>query len=418
MHDETVISQVRDWLDSRRNHMVADLTELCNQNSGSQNLAGLRSVADWLVDWMALPAQVQRIPLSDRRVVTDQGQLESRPSADLLRWDYRPDANRRVLLAIHYDTVFGPDSDFQSCTSVAEDRLRGPGVADAKGGIVVLRAALQALTELDLLGDLGWSVILNPDEELGSPSSTEALQTAAEEFQFGLLFEPALPTGELVSVRKGSGNFDVVVRGKSAHAGRHFEDGRNAVAALSKLLTQLDGLNGKRDGATINVGFVHGGGPVNVVPDLAVGRFNVRVPDASSMDWFEDALTQRIQQANLEPGFQVETWGGINSPPKTMNPGLQRLMEAVDSATRGCGQEPVRWRQTGGVCDGNKLAAAGLTNIDTMGPIGDGLHSDQEWVQISSLTTKALVVVGLLRSFASGQFAADSFRASAGPCRD
>lgn len=181
-----------------------------------------------------------------------------------------PSASARVLLAIHYDTVFGPEHCFQQCTRLSDTSLRGPGVADAKGGIVVLRYALQALLKYQIHGEVGWTVVLNPDEELGSPNSSTYLRDLASEFEFGLLFEPALPTGALVSQRKGSGNFTAVVRGRAAHAGRHFEDGRNALAEISRLAAALDALNGLREGTTINIGHITGGGPVNIVPELAV----------------------------------------------------------------------------------------------------------------------------------------------------
>ena len=283
--------------------------------------------------------------------------------------------------------------------------MQGPGVADAKGGIVVMVYALRALSQLGLAGDLGWTLVLNPDEELGSPSSTEILHRIAPDFDFGLLFEPALPSGELVSSRKGSGNFDLVVRGKAAHAGRHFEDGRNALAMLSRLLVRLDRLNGQRDGVTLNVGYVHGGGAVNMVPDLAVGRFNVRMQDAESIHWVESQLGAALAEVNALDGFSAELFGGITSPPKEISSGTSELMKALETVVRDIGAEPIRWTATGGVCDGNKLAAAGLPNIDTLGPIGGGLHSSSEWVQVSSLADKAKVIVQLLSRYGAGEFA-------------
>jgi glutamate carboxypeptidase len=160
------------WLDSQYDNMIADLIRLCNQNSGSANLAGLREMGDVLESWASLsPATFTRIELPSRKAIDANGDVMCIESAPALRWDYQLDKPRRVLLAIHYDTVFGPDSEFQKCIRVDDQRLNGPGVADAKGGIVVLRYALQALLKHALVPDLGWTLILNPDEELGSPSS-------------------------------------------------------------------------------------------------------------------------------------------------------------------------------------------------------------------------------------------------------
>lgn len=400
-----MLDQAMGWLRDQSEAMTDQLIQLANINSGSNHLTGLLQAAQWIEDWMPIPhANYQRLVLSPRQCVLDSGELDQRESGPALRWDCRPDAERRVLLAIHYDTVFGPESAFQHCQWLDQGRLQGPGVADAKGGLVVLGYALAALEKFELAENLGWTVVLNPDEELGSPSSRHLFEAVASEFDFGLLFEPALPSGELVAARKGSGNYDIVVRGKSAHAGRHFEDGRNAVAMISRVLSALDALNGSRPGVTINVGAVHGGGPVNIVPDRAVARLNVRVPDLESAHWMEQRLHWAIAQVNQQAGFQAELHGDIASPPKLENDRQRQLMRAVEAAHLAVGQQAVRWTNTGGVCDGNKLAAAGLANIDTLGPVGGGLHSQQEWVEPTSLPLKAKVIVQILHGYATGTY--------------
>ena len=385
--------------------MVADLIALCNQNSGSRNLSGLLGVADWLSAWAKLsPATLQRIELPKRQAVSDEGEATTVETGPALRWDFHPQAARRVLLMIHYDTVFGPEHAFQSCEQLSPALLRGPGVADAKGGIVVLRYALQALLNFDLAPNLGWTVLLNPDEEVGSLNSAALLQTLAPKYDFGLLFEPAMPNGAMISERKGSGNFSVTVRGKASHAGRYFEIGRNAVTELSRLVAAIDALNGQREETTINVGYISGGGPVNIVPDFAIARLNVRAPDAESTTWFEEQLRQLVQTTNSRAGFTCESQGRFTSPPKRTNSAQEALMRAIEASSAKLNFPPVQWLYTGGVCDGNKLAAAGLPNIDTLGPRGDGLHSGQESVQLDSLVEKSKLLVEILCGFAGGGF--------------
>jgi glutamate carboxypeptidase len=394
------------WLSAHQAQMRTDLMELANQNSGSSNLAGLLRVADWLEDWMDLRhTQFTRVHLPPRHMITDSGHELAVEAAPALRWDFQPHKRRRVLLVIHYDTVFPADDEFQACELQTPDRLVGPGVADAKGGILVLRYALKALTEYSLAPEIGWTVLLNPDEELGSPSSASLLQDIAPEFDFGLLFEPCLPDGSLVCERKGSGNFDIVLHGKPAHAGRHFEDGRNAVLALSRLLLKLDALNGQRPGLTVNIGSLRGGGAVNVVPAVAVGRLNVRVTELETSHWFSARLQELVREADAVTEYQCRSFGGITSPPKILSDRMRQLMLAVEHSVASLGGKPVHWKSTGGVCDGNKLAAVGLPNVDTMGPIGEGLHSRSEWVQPASLVDKAQVVVNLLSRFSQGEFA-------------
>ena len=393
------------WIAAQRSQITADLIELANQNSGSEHLAGLLQVAQWLEDRMDLAhAQFHVMALPARHTIDDHGNELAVETGPALRWDFQPDQRRRVLLAIHYDTVFGASDPFQTCELLTADRLQGPGVADAKGGILVIRAALQALNRFSLADDIGWTVLLTPDEELGSPSSKQLFEQLAPEFDFALLFEPTLPSGELVAQRKGSGNYTLVVHGRAAHAGRHFEQGRNAVVELCRILTRLADLSGERPGLTVNVGQIHGGAAVNLVPDLAIARLNVRVGDISSAKWFEKHLTRFVSELNEVDGFGCRSVGELTSPPKLVSDEMKQLMRAIEDASLDAGGREVHWKATGGVCDGNKLAAAGLVNVDTLGPIGDGLHGRSEWVSLNSIVDKAQLVVNLLSRFSAGEF--------------
>ncbi len=300
-------------------------------------------------------------------------------------------ASKRVLLGIHYDTVYSPVHVPAKCQQVSEAILRGPGTADAKGGIVVVRAALEALEQFQLAHDIGWTLVLTPDEELGSPSSADLWDRLAHEHDFGLLFEPALPSGALVGQRKGSGNFTIVVRGRAAHAGRNFASGRNAIALASELATALDRLNARQPDTTINLGNITGGGPVNVVPDLAILRFNVRVPDAQSQQWFEHQLSDVLALADDREGFQIALYGSFTAPPKPLTHAQRALMDTIEAAAGRIGHK-IHWQSSGGVCDGNRLAAAGLPNIDTLGPIGENLHSPDECVDVTSIPQRASLV--------------------------
>lgn len=395
------------WLDDQHEAMIADLVRLCDQNSGSENLAGLNQMADLLESWANLaPATFTRIALPDRSTLDSQGNPVKLPSAPALRWDHQLDRPRRVLLAIHYDTVFSPQDGFQKCVRLDRDRLNGPGVADAKGGIVVLRYALQALVHHQLAPDLGWTLILNPDEELGSPSSAGLWHELAPHYDFGLLFEPALPNGGLVSHRKGSGNFTIRIKGRSAHAGRHFDQGRNAIGEISRVVAELDALNGQRAETTINIGHIQGGGALNIVPELALAGLNVRAADLESAEWFESCLRSLAAKTSAKEGFAIDVHGSFQSPPKPKTAAQERLMRCVEQCASNLGQ-PIHWHYTGGVCDGNKLAAAGLPNIDTLGPRGDGLHSSAEQVALSSLLDKAKLLLEILSRHARGELAWD-----------
>jgi glutamate carboxypeptidase len=406
MAGSSPLQQAHAWLASCQSQMVADLIELANQNSWSSNFQGLCDVADWLVPWANLPtARFSRIPLPPRHWINEQGQEQAMESAPALVWEARAESDRRVLLGIHYDTVYGLDHPQPRCVPVTTERLLGPGVADAKGGLVVVRYALAALERFGLAENCGWTLLLNPDEEIGSPSSGPLWSRLAAEHDFGLLFEPAMPSGALVGVRKGTGSWTIVVRGKAAHAGRDFAAGRNAVALASRLAVQLDELNGQRDGTTINIGQIGGGGPVNVVPDLGLVRFNVRVSDPESQAWFGSRLADILAEADRREGFVVEVFGGFSAPPKMLDMPQRELMNAVELSAAALGQA-VHWQASGGASDGNRLSACGLPNVDTLGPVGAGIHSPEEWVDVTTLPLKAQLVVELVAGFSTGRFAA------------
>ncbi len=324
--------------------------------------------------------------------------------APALRLRQRPEARRQVLLVGHYDTVFGPEHPFREVLPPDPARpgvLRGPGVADMKGGLVIMWHALAALEGSPEAAGLGWEILLNPDEELGSPSSGARLAEAAGRHRLGLVFEPALPDGGLASARKGSGNFTATAHGRAAHAGRDFSHGRNAVAALAGFIVGADRLNGRREGVTVNVGAVAGGGAVNVVPDRAECRLNVRTVRPGDEAWAVGELGKLVRAA--PEGVRLELTGAFSSPPKPADPRVDALLRALAAGAAELGQPPLTWGPTGGTCDGNRLLAAGLPNVDNLGPRGGGLHSEAEWIELASLPERAKLVAWFLWKTATDQ---------------
>jgi glutamate carboxypeptidase len=394
-------------LSSQQSTMVDCLRCWCDQNSGSYHRTGLDQMAQVLEqDFQALELPVQRIPSDPFHWTDDLGLVQTQQSSDLLLVDYRPEATRRVLMMIHYDTVYPRGSAPASCRLDAEGRLTGPGVADAKGGLLVMLEAMKTLKRFELDAGIGWTMVVNPDEEIGSPGSSRWMRENAKRFEFGLVFEPTLPDGALVASRKGSGNFTVVVRGRSAHAGRHPEQGRNAVVHLCRLLDQIDQWNGQFGATTFNVAKIQGGTALNQVPDLAIGRFNVRVADRESQSLILQQINKLVTTFDNVDGFRVTLEGEFQSPPKPVDEPTRTLQGRVERACRRLNRS-VSWKPTGGACDGSKLAAAGLPNIDTMGPTGDCLHSAAEWVDSHTLVSAAQTVVALMAEFAQAVRAED-----------
>jgi glutamate carboxypeptidase len=276
-------------------------------------------------------------------------------------------------------------------------------VVDAKGGLVVMLAALEALERGGVADKIGWTVLINPDEELGSPGSSYLFDALAKEHGLGLLFEPALPDGSLVGSRKGSGNFTAVMRGRSAHAGRDIHLGRNAILALAGFIVRLDELNAKGGGVTVNVGRIDGGGAVNVVPDRATCRFNVRVTSQAEQSAVEARLAELAETFSALEGYNLTLHGSFTAPPKPADGATLRLLHHAVECGREIGLE-LDWCESGGTCDGNRLAAAGLPNIDSLGPRGGSLHSPDEFLLLDSLTERAKLAVLLLTRLADGGF--------------
>ena len=398
----TADSLIIDWVSHQRERMRGLVEQWAGINSGSHHLEGLARFAAELTRHFSSLGTVDEVELPAMQAIDSRGQAVSFPLGKALSIRKRPEAPLRVFLGIHMDTVYGRDDPFQQVERIDGNTLRGPGVADAKGGLAVMLVALEALERSDAAGRIGWEVLINPDEEIGSPGSAPLLAECARRNHLGMVFEPALADGAMVAQRKGSGNFSVVVRGRAAHAGRDFASGRNAVVAAAQFAVEANRLNGKWPDMTINVGRIEGGGPSNVVPDLAIVRLNVRVARPEDQRQVVAEL-DRLASETFEPlGVTGQMSGQFLSPPWAPDDASRALCEHVNE----CGREldlRIEWRSSGGASDANKLAAAGLPVVDTLGPRGGNLHSPAEFVLLDSLIEKAKLAALLLIRLASGQ---------------
>lgn len=395
-----------DAIDTQLPELRAELIRLAQINSGSFNAAGVDAVAARLRDRFApLGAEIESIDLAPFRDRDDSGQVRERPLGHALRLRKRPDAPLQVFLCGHLDTVYGPESPFQRVREEGPDQLNGPGVADLKGGHLVMWAALSALEHSPHRERVGWELLFNPDEEIGSPSSAPLLAEAAARNHLGLVYEPALAGGHLAGARKGSGNFELLVRGRAAHAGRNPEAGRNALVACAEITAALQALNGQREGLTLNPAYIHGGGPLNLVPDRCVLRFNVRTRTIEDEAWLRGRLDDLVRRVDSREGFRAELHGGFTRPPKPFDARNARLASLIAD----CGQRlglDLQFKSTGGCCDGNNLHAHGLPNIDSLGVVGGEIHSEREWMRVSSLAERGKLSALLLLRLASGELAA------------
>jgi glutamate carboxypeptidase len=372
-------------------------------NSGSRNLGGLERMADLLADaFAALPGVLRLESPAKVEAVDSTGGTVQVQHGRHLHLTVRPTAPVQLLLTGHMDTVFGTDHAFQETRWIEEGVLNGPGVADMKGGIAVLLAALKAVEKSPVSDRFGYEVVINSDEEVGSPASAALLARAAAGKRAALTYEPAaLPDGTLAGARPGSGNFSFVIKGRSAHAGRNPEDGRNAVVAAADVALRLEGL--RRPGLSVNVARIEGGSPNNVVPDQAIVRVNLR---PISPDLLASAAAEMVEialEVNRIRGVIIDRHGGFGRPPKPLTPEAEALFKLVAQAGSDLGQS-IGWQPSGGVCDGNNIAACGVPVVDTMGVRGGKIHSAEEFLIADSLNERAaLSALTILRLAGSGQ---------------
>jgi glutamate carboxypeptidase len=368
--------------------MLEQVLDWSAVNSGSRNLAGVERMAGLLADaFSALPGELKLVAPAKVETVDPAGKTVEVEHGKHLHLKVRPGAPVQLLLTGHMDTVYGIDHDFQETRWIADGVLNGPGVADMKGGLAVMLAALKAVEESAAAPNIGYEVVIDSDEEVGSPSSAALLIEAAKAKRAALTYEPAaLPDGTLAGARPGSGNFSFVVRGRSAHAGRNPEEGRNAIVAASELALRL--AMSKTPGLSINPAKIDGGGPNNVVPDLAILRVNMRPADVELQLIAKSIIADRVAAVAEEHEVQIEVHGGFGRPPKALTDEARALFNLVGQGGADLGQT-IRWEATGGVCDGNNIAACGVPVVDTMGVRGGKIHSAEEYLIVESLAERA-----------------------------
>jgi len=357
-------------------------------NSGSRNLAGLERMAEILADaFSALPGVLRLEHPAPVQTVDAAGKTVELKHGRHLHLSVRPTAPVQLLFTGHMDTVFPVDHGFQE-TRWLEDRvLNGPGVADMKGGLAVMLAALKAVEQDRHADRLGYEIIINSDEEVGSLSSAPLIRKAAQGKRAALTYEPAaLPDGTLAGARPGSGNFSFLIRGKSAHAGRNPEEGRNAVVAASELALRL--AMSKTPGLAVNPAKIDGGGPNNVVPDLAILRVNMRPRTSDDQEIAGRLIAKAVDETAKQHEVYIEVHGGFARPPKPLSEEAEALFGLVQKAGADLGQA-ISWQPSGGVCDGNNIAACGVPVVDTMGVRGGKIHSMEEFLITESLGERA-----------------------------
>jgi len=319
--------------------------------------------------------------------------IEEHQGRSVLRWG--PDAPR-VLLLGHLDTVWPvgtlAEIPFSATPEAAGTVLRGPGVFDMKAGAV---QALHALAEVTAaLPDADVGLLLTTDEEIGSTCSTDLILASCARAEAALVLEPSVD-GALKSARKGTGWYELTVRGRAAHAGLDPEKGVNAMLAMARLALALEGLANPALGTTVTPTLASAGTTANTVPDRASVFADVRCWSADEQARVDDEVRRLAADASLMRGATTDVGGGVSRPAMQEEQALG-LMARADHL---CGQLGIPYpgaRAVGGASDGNFTAGAGVPTLDGLGAVGGGAHARDEWVLADAMPDRAALVAALV----------------------
>lgn len=382
----STLKDLPDWVAHHRSDMVEDLTAYVSQETPSDDKALLTSGLTWVEEWLQ-----RRLGEPASRRLVNGGEW-----ADTLVLNYPSEdgAEEWITALCHYDTVWSAGTLRGWPATVEGDRFTGPGAFDMKGGLVQLVWALKASKELGLPRP-NVRLVLNGDEEVGSPSSRPVIEAEVVRGDAVLVFE-ASAGGALKTARKGVGIFQVKVTGQEAHAGLDPETGANAIDEIARVIVQLHGETDLERGTTVNVGLVRGGTRTNVKAGTATADIDVRVSSESEVQRIDavlDGLTARNANATLGVS------GDWNRPVMARSAQTARLFAEAESVAAQLGFALAE-TSVGGASDGNFAAALGLPVLDGLGAVGDGAHARNEWISIDGMLERTCLAAGLLAALA------------------
>jgi glutamate carboxypeptidase len=304
-------------------------------------------------------------------------------------------ASRRVLLLGHLDTVWPLGTLETMPCREGSGRFFGPGVLDMKAGVAMAFTAIEMLIESGSL-DREIVLLLNPDEEVGSPVSRPITERLAQECGAVFVLEPAQGLA-YKTARKGTGNFRIDVHGVAAHAGVDFEKGANALVELARAVETVTGWTDLKRGLTVSVGVAGGGTKSNVVPAEAWAEVDVRIArraDGPRIEKKFAGLEARDKRCSLT------VTGGINRPPMERTPGTVRLYRQARALAAELGFA-LDEAATGGASDGNFTSALGVPTLDGMGAVGEGAHARHESIVLDQLAPRTALLAAMLAGTAA-----------------
>ena len=382
----STLKDLPDWVRHRRSDMVEDLTAYVSRETPSDDKALLTSGLAWVEEWLQ-----SRIGDPASRRLVDGGKW-----ADTLVLDYPSNdgATGWITALCHYDTVWSAGTLRGWPATVEGDRFTGPGAFDMKGGLVQLVWALKASKELGLPRP-NVRLVLNGDEEVGSPASRPVIEAEVVRGDAVLVFE-ASAGGALKTARKGVGIFQVTATGQEAHAGLDPEAGASAIDEIARVIVQLHAETDLEKGTTVNVGLVRGGTRTNVKAGSATADIDVRVSSETEVQRI-NAVLGGLTARNANAALGVS--GDWNRPVMSRSEQTAWLFSEAENVADQLGFALAE-TSVGGASDGNFAAALGLPVLDGLGAVGDGAHARHEWISIDGMLERTCLAAGLLAALA------------------
>jgi glutamate carboxypeptidase len=342
------------------------------------------------LDAQAIDASAEAVAaLIDRRLGTAPRLVPSEAGPHV-HWS--GDGEPRVLLVGHHDTVFPRGTLAARPFTVVDGRATGPGVFDMKGGIALAVHSVAALDDPS-----GVELLVTCDEEVGSGASRSLIEERAKACGTVLVLEPAADGGALKVGRKGTGGFEVIVRGRAAHAGLEPEKGVNALVEAARQVLAINELGRPERGTTVTPTVAHAGSADNVVPAEARVRVDVRVAELAEADRLEEAMAAL---APVDPGATIEVRGGLNRPPMPESASAE-LFALAQRVAEAIGVGPVHGAAVGGGSDGNFTAALGIPTLDGLGVTGGGAHADHEYAETATMVDRTRLLAALIAAIRS-----------------
>ncbi len=382
-----------DYIASRYDQFVEDLETIVNIDSGSGYSAGIKKIAAFFQErFSKMGWYAQALAFADGDV----------PCLEAANVDpHAPDTELDFLFLGHMDTVFLEGTTQKRPFTIEGKHARGPGVCDMKGGLVAMLHVMETLQHFKLTDNLSVCAGFNSDEEVGSNASRAWLEELAAKSKRVFIFEPCRIGGQRVLQRKGAGWYDVMCHGRAAHAGVEPEKGANAVVELAHHIVEIADFGNSELGTTVNVNIVNGGTKGNVIPDFAKARVDVRFAEISEVDRVEECFRQISQTTHIN-GVRTEVDGEVNRPPMVPSDKTTQLWNQISEIGTRLGHD-MKLIATGGGSDGNFTAALGIPTIDGMGPRGGRAHSEDEFLDLESITPTVQLVSEICKAAAEGK---------------